>query len=68
MQLENGSHLVSGKPGFKGRGVIMRREQKRDKSDLEVSLGGGTILMGDCAWWGAGGKAQKKGLGSSYTV
>ena len=68
MQLENGSHLVSGKPGFKGRGVIMRREQKIDKSDLEVSLGwvyhfdGGLCLVGDR------GKGQKKGLGSLYTV
>ena len=46
----------------------MRREQKIDKSDLEVSLGwvyhfdGGLCLVGDR------GKGQKKGLGSLYTV
>ena len=41
MQLENGSHLVSGKPGHQGRGVIVRRERKVDEWHLEVSLGGG---------------------------
>lgn len=45
----------------------MRREQKIDKSDLEVSLGGYHVDGGLCLV-GAEGKGQKKGLGSSYTV
>lgn len=63
MQLENGSHLVSGKPGFKGRGVIMRREQKRDKSDLEVSLGGGYHFDGGLCLVGGRGESAEEGSG-----
>lgn len=66
MQLENGSHLVSGKPGFKGRGVIMRREQKIDKSDLEVSLGAGIPF-----WWGVvpgGGQGDRAEEGSGVFI
>lgn len=60
MQLENGSHLVSGKPGFKGRGVIMRREQNIDKSDLEVSLGGYHFDGGLCLVGGRGERAEEE--------
>ena len=59
MQLENGSHLVSGKPGFKGRGVIMRREQKIDKSDLKVSLGGYHFDGWLCLVGGRGERAEE---------